>query len=338
MTDLRSELRTKWQKALFTEGGDREWRAIALSAQAAIGLLAGIREPDGRITLILEAPIAAAPRSPLQLRADGVSLTDQRRADEGVYRVALTLEHEELRDVFEVLVLDIIDVVRTAATALTAISEATKRLEAWQACLRSRRLGLSREEQIGLMGELTVLRFIAEEIGYPLAINFWEGPIDGVHDFKGLGVALEVKSVLGVGSLIHVSHLAQLESSGLTALVIARVRFREGSDGKSIPVAVQQLRDDVKELAPLSHSSLEEKLLRAGYLDIDRAHYDALRFVPVDLYGIAVRDGFPRLTPESVPAGIVDCSYEIDERTAANFRIGADELQTILCGMVGGTL
>jgi hypothetical protein len=335
MTDLRSELKAKWREAEVTGKADREWRGIALSVPAAVQLIAGIREPDDRIALLLEAPITAAPRSTLRLRADGVSLADQRRPDEGVYRLAITLENEGLRDVFEVLAADIVDFVRSAPTAIAAISEAAKRLETWQACLRSRKQVLSREEQIGLMGELTMLRMLAAEIGYRLAVECWEGPLDGIHDFSRLGIALEVKTELGGSKLLHVSHLAQLEAIGLQALVIARVRFREGSDGKSISDAVREIRDEISQTEAAAAPIFDEKILRVGYLDVDKDSYEALRFVPVDAHGIVVRDDFPRLTPLSVPPGIVDGSYAIDERQVANFRVNSDEFHRILGRMAG---
>ena len=337
MTDLRSELKAKWREAEVTGKGDREWRGIALSVQAPVRLIAGIREPDGRIALLLEAPIAAAPRLPLRLRADGVSLADQRRPDEGIYRLAITLEHEGLRDIFEVLAADIVDIVKPTATPIKAIAEAARRLEAWQACLRSRRQGLSREEQIGLMGELAVLRFLAAEIGYPLAIDSWKGPLDGIHDFSHLGISIEVKTALGTNSLIHVSHLAQLEGSALDTLVIARLRFREGPDGNSISDVAQQIRGQLEQMAPLARSNFDEKLLRVGYLDVDRDAYDTIRFVPVDLYGFNVCDGFPRLTSSFVPQGIVDGSYTIDERAAAKFRIEASDIGKLIGRMKGVT-
>ena len=335
MTDLRSELKAKWREAEVTGKADREWRGVALSVHAAVQLIAGIREPDNRIALLLEAPIAAAPRSALRLRADGVSLADQRRPDEGIYRLAITLEHEGLRDVFEVLAADIVDFVRPAPTAITAIGEAAKRLETWQACLRSRKQALSREEQIGLMGELTVLRMLGAEIGYRLAVESWEGPLDGIHDFSRVGIALEVKTELGGSKLLHVSHLAQLETFGLQTLVIARVRLREGSDGKSISDAVQEIRDEISQREAAAIPIFDEKLLRVGYLAVDKDSYETLRFVPVDAYGIVVSDGFPRLTPSSVPAGVVDGSYAIDERHTANFRINPDEFHRILGRMAG---
>src|SRR5262249_40871892 len=230
---------------------------------------------------------------------------------------------------------DIVDFVRPASTAITAIGKAAKRLETWQACLRSRKQALSRDEQIGLMGELTVLRMLAAEIGYRLAVESWEGPLDGIHDFTRIGIALEVKSELGGSKLLHVSHLAQLEALGLETLVIARVRFREDSDGRSISEAVREIRDEISKLEAATIPIFDEKLLRVGYLDVDKDSYEPLRFVPVDTYGILVRDGFPRLTPSSVPGGVVDAAYAIDERQTASFRINSDEFHRILGRMVG---
>jgi hypothetical protein len=338
MNALRSELRSKWREAELAGTSDSEWRGVALSVEAPLAILAGIREPDGRIALLLEAPIDAAPRLPLHFRADGVSLADQRRTDEGIFRAAVTLEHDELRDIFEVLAVDLIEVIRSAPTAVKAVSEASRRLDAWQACLRTRRLGLSREEQTGLIGELAVLRLVAAEIGYPLAVDSWEGPLDGIHDFKRLGVALEVKTVVGISQLLHVSHLGQLENTGLDALAIVRARFRETQDGKSVSQVVHEIRDEIRNLAPFALADFEDKLLRVGYLDADSDLYGATRFAPVELHGIMVAEGFPRLTPTSVPAGILDASYIIDERTVAGLRLNTDEFKSLLRRMAGPRL
>ena len=216
MTEPRSELRAKWREAELTGKGDREWRGIALSVEAPLALLAGIREPDGRIALLLEAPIEAAPRFPLRFRADGVSLADQRRPDEGIFRVAVTLENEELRDVFEVLAADIIDVVRPAGHGNGGYCRGCKRLEAWQACLRSRRLRTYQERsRPDSWASSPSFVSLAPRIGYPLAIGSWEGPLDGIHDFKRLGIAVEVKTVVWESAASFMCRiLAQLEIVG----------------------------------------------------------------------------------------------------------------------------
>jgi Putative PD-(D/E)XK family member, (DUF4420) len=326
MTPLRAEMISKWAEASLANRSDREWRGISLSVQAPVRFLAGIREPDGHIALLLEAPLSAAPRSVLRINADGVTLSDQRAHGESIVRIAVTLERESLRDVFEVLATDIVEVVRPTTTPSQAISAAVSRLEAWQAFLRSGGRGLSREEQIGLLGELAVLRLVAAEIGYDHAVGAWIGPLDGIHDFNRSGIAIEVKGVAGVGSLLRISHLDQLETRGLSALVIARPRFREGPEGSSLSDVIQSIREEIDRSAPNARTGFDDRLLRARFLDVDRQQHDSITYLLHSVYGFEVREGFPRLTTSSVPAEIVDAAYSLDERTIDRFRIEADGL------------
>jgi Putative PD-(D/E)XK family member, (DUF4420) len=60
---------------------------------------------------------------------------------------------------------DIVAVTAPSATAREAMTEAVGRLEAWRACLKARRRGLSWEDQLGLFGELIVLQVMGAEIG-----------------------------------------------------------------------------------------------------------------------------------------------------------------------------
>jgi hypothetical protein len=107
MNDLLCELSEKWEQALLAGKSDREWRAIALSGRASVGIFAAVREPDERIAVLIEAPLITAPRALFEFRADGVSVADQRRVQEGVCRFALTLEKVEVCDVFKILAADI---------------------------------------------------------------------------------------------------------------------------------------------------------------------------------------------------------------------------------------
>jgi hypothetical protein len=337
MTPLRAELTSKWAEAALAERGDREWRGVALSVPAAVRFLAGIREPDGHIALLIEAPLATAPATLLRVSADGVSLTDRRESNEKLFRIAVTLERESLRDVFEVLATDIVEVVRPAATSSQAIETAVSRLEAWQAFLRSGRRGLSREEQIGLLGELAVLQLLVKEIGYDDAVEAWRGPLDGIHDFSRSGIAIEVKSVAGVGNLLRISHLDQLDSKGLSALAIARLRFREAPEGRSISAVVNSIRDDIDRAAPTARRGFDDRLLRAGFIEGNKQPPDSTAFYLDSMYGFEVRNGFPRLTGSSVPAEIVDASYTLDERALARFRVEADGLTKLAKMMTGVT-
>ena len=82
-----------------------------------VRFVAAVREPDDRIALLLEGPLKAAPIPPYRVMADGLSVTDQRRPEEGIFRIAVVLEQDGLRDVFEVLAADVVEVATRASNA-----------------------------------------------------------------------------------------------------------------------------------------------------------------------------------------------------------------------------
>lgn len=316
---IREELRAKWRSAADTVNAGAEWRAIALSVSAPVKLLAAIREPDQRIALLVETPLSNAPRQIHRMQSQAVSLTDQRRPDEGIMRLAITLERDASMDVFEVLAADLADVASESTTAVLGTGAVLRRLEAWQACLRAHRSGLSSEEEIGLFGELYSLRALAEDVGFPHAIDAWKGPLDGLHDFSRSGTHIEVKTVLGSGSQIRISRLDQLESSGLRHLVIVRPRLRENPEGSSVADLAGEVRTDIARTAPELLSDFDELLLRAGLSQANAGANLLIHAVLENMSFYVVVEGFPRLTLSSVPAGIIDGSYLIDERAAAPF-------------------
>jgi hypothetical protein len=324
---LQAELLRKWQEAAAAAPSGREWRGIALSVASPLKLTAAVREPDARIALLLESSLTLAPASLFRMQAEGVSVADQRRPDENICRIAVTLERDELRDVFEVLVLDIIGVASDAITPVEAIRQVERRLLAWQACLRLRRRALSKEEQIGLLGELEILRLIAAEIGFHHAIEAWQGPLCRLHDFSRSGTAVEVKAVLGVGALLYISRFEQLVDAGLSALLVARPRFREDPAGRTLPKTVDDIREQIRQSEPDILWLFNDRLLHAGY--IDGRSDDRLRVHLDDVYGFEVGEGFPRITPSSIPLGIVEVRYAIDERSLGEFRRDAGDVRRL---------
>ena len=71
-------------------------------------------------------------------------------------------------------------------------------------------------------------------------------------------------------------------------------------------------------------------MIRAGYLDIDAAMYSNFRFELHDIRWYEVIRDFPRLTAASVPAGILDGTYVIDERSIGQFRLDDKALRALL--------
>ena len=73
MSDLLAELRSKWDEAIASGAGGREWRAVALSQLSPVKLLAGIRDRDGRISVLVETAVRHAPKHRVRFQAEGIS-------------------------------------------------------------------------------------------------------------------------------------------------------------------------------------------------------------------------------------------------------------------------
>lgn len=321
MTAFIDAVRDLWKEAAQSAPAGREWRGIALSTQGAVRLRAAIREPDGRIALLIECPIAEASPAHIRIRAEGISVADQRRPEEGVVRLAIVLERDEHRNIFEVLITDVASVAIRAVGPREAMRVAASRLEAWQACLRNRHGRMSHEEMIGLRGELEVLRKCGDAIGYIEAVEAWLGPLDGIQDFSMSGTAIEVKAALGATQIFRVSSANQLETRTLNRLAIARVRFREDAAGETLSEVVAQLRQTMAATAPAALIRFDDRILRVGYLENDPEQ--GPRVLVDEIYGYAVESDFPRIVTADLPAGVIDVGYSVDERSARPFRFEA---------------
>ena len=189
---------------------------------------------------------------------------------------------------------------------------------------------LSPEAEVGLVGELTLLRAIIEG-GVPMAmaVESWVGPLDGVRDFEiGTG-SLEVKATLSAaGFPARIGSLEQLDDSVRQPLFLAGARLRQTESGHSLPELVAQLRDATQVDAEASRL-LSERLIAAGYFN---AHADRYirRFTLADIRLVEVKEGFPRLTPGSVPLGVTRATYEIDLDKAAGANIPTADVLKIL--------
>ena len=127
MSTLREQLAEAWGQAATAAPAGHEWRGVGIATHGPVRVRAAVREPDERLALLLEVPLSAAPHAVLRLRADGVSATDQRRPDEQVMRLAITLERLDMREIFEILACDLIETIASPPTPTAAIDAAMRR-------------------------------------------------------------------------------------------------------------------------------------------------------------------------------------------------------------------
>ena len=305
------------------------WQAIALPPAGPVDIQAGRRSPDNAEAILLGFPSARLAPAEKLPEGQGFSVERADSDDARQLRLALTRRAAGSADLFAAMACDVVGALDEAAAAGAAAPKLLQvflgRVGAWQEFMRKGSQTLSPEAEIGLVGELTLLRSIIDA-GVPLAsaIEAWVGPLDGPRDFElGTG-SVEVKATLSAaGFPARIGSLEQLDDSVRQPLFLAGVRLRQSETGQSLPALVAEMRD-VAAGEPEAVRLLSERLIAAGYFEAHADRY-VRRFTQADTRVVEVKDGFPRLTPGSVPLGVVGATYEIDLDKAAGPSIPAAE-------------
>ena len=185
---------------------------------------------------------------------------------------------------------------------------------------------LSREEQLGLFGELWFLsRWLLPSVGASKSIAMWRGPAGARNDFESNGLAVEVKTSSRLDGGHTVNGLEQLlEPEGGMLLLFSLCTRDEASGPESLSNVVRSLKADLASDAE-QLGRLETLLCAAGYDDRHEAEYEKLR-LRVRAEGLyRVADGFPRLIPESLvdglPAGVGVVRYELRLEAAGQWLV-----------------
>ncbi|MCW5235131.1 PD-(D/E)XK motif protein [Verminephrobacter eiseniae] len=291
------------------------WRVISLPSAGPLELRAGRRSPDDAEAVLVGFPsihLAQADKLP-----EGQGFVVERTDPEGNGQLWLALTHKSAStELFAVMVCDVVgaldDAVATGASEAKLARVFIGRVGAWQEFMRKGTQALSPEAELGLIGEIMVLRAIMGA-GVPsaLAIESWVGPLDRIQDFQlGTG-ALEVKSTLSsAGFPTKIGSLEQLDDSLRQPLFVAGARLRQTDSGQNLPEFVEAMRLIIKGDAE-SERLLTERLLAAGYIDAHADRYPR-RFEAVGMRVVEVTNDFPRLTHGNIPAGIIKAIYEMD--------------------------
>lgn len=241
----------------------------------------------------------------------------------------LVLRAGAYTDIFTALVADLL--MMLAKVTAEPGSVVMNRLGEWQRMLTGISPdGLSREQQRGLFGELHTLSDLFLPTFGSEAVYAWTGPDQQLQDFQFELGSVEIKTVTGHDvNRVRISSERQLDDAGPGALFLVTLALdaRQGGRGVSLPELVRQVRNQVASLGVAGE--LEQRLVRAGYLDTQSRMYEDRRYALRGRTIHRVADGFPRITEQTRPVGVSEVAYTVDLLAATQFLVGHEDLITL---------
>jgi len=237
----------------------------------------------------------------------------------GFNLLVLATASVELRRYFYDFAVEVLELTqRGSHTAQAAVDEAWKR---WGELIEQQSV-LSRERQVGLIGELHLLRLLAAAYDWSFAIDAWHRTARAEHDFCLEMCDIEVKTTTSDRRVHTIGSIDQLLASPNRPLYILSNQFAIAPKlaAKSFSLA-STVRDLLKQLERdvSLQSALKQRLTQVGWRENHMDYYqttfvvrDFARLVPVD-------HACPRIVPQmlidslgSVSNRIESVMYSID--------------------------
>ena len=315
-----------WRALARQEAGE-DWRFVHLTGIGTVSVEAGCHFPLGREALIVAFP-GSWPVNPARLpegKGFDVSCIEGQSIFAGKTAIALVRRPEGSPDIFAIMVVDILRTLETAANSAgrDVMETFLERVREWQAFMARTHRPLSSDAQIGLLGELWILRLLTDTSLGAGALDCWQGPLRAAQDFHVRGGAIEVKSTVRTGSfLARINSIEQLDGDRAPIFLCA-FRFEENTDGISLVDLVSELRERFG-LAGVQRG-FEALLMVMGYLDEHAPLYNRTLALK-DARTFRSEGDMPRLMRASLPAAIRSAAYVLDLDALEVPSIGIPEL------------
>lgn len=219
----------------------------------------------------------------------------------------LTCTINRLVGPFDQLVDDVLN--RLDANPDSGVSAVVTTLDDWRALLRRALGGLTRDEVVGLIGELEVMRVLAA-VDPAAAVSGWIGPSGATHDFSRDGRDLEVKATAAVNATqVRISNLDQLDPALSASLHLAVVHLAASTDAPTLDARIEELL-----VMGVPADALETRLADVGFLSgMELAVPD--RYLLKDVRWWNVDNRFPGLRASDIDPsrlfGIDAVSYDL---------------------------
>lgn len=233
-------------------------------------------------------------------------------ADRTTY-VSLELCRASFRELFEVMAEDVAMAVLAAVDEAAAVAAMRERLDRWERFMRAvGPEGMTREDQIGLYGELTFLgTLLSTGIAAEEAVASWQGPGRQNQDFQVGDRAVEVKATTGnSATAVRISNELQLDDTDCGELFLLHLWLKEiDGGGRTLP----QLADEIGALlAGAAVQAFSDRLADAGYHAVHRPLYEQTGYAERARHYYAVSEDFPRVRRADLRRGVGQVRYSIE--------------------------
>lgn len=289
---------------------------------------------QGRYIFVLEGPgdKVSLPAPP---KLAGIDVSTDFNTT-GSCRLVLTLLDRAQFEIFSVLCHDLLSATSNLPRGANdrGLMVVLKRLLRWQELLKRRQDEvLTRQQIIGLMGELLFLRDrVLPAIGID-AVSAWRGPYGDEQDFVHGGWIIEIKTQLSTSDQrIFVSSEAQLDTSSGN-IVVCHQTLGASSQDEVSSRTLNGLIDEIRTSLGAGGSvalDFERALIESRYKR--RSEYDATRWVLATRRTYMVADSFPRITPSVLPEGIERVTYHIRLEACQPFEVDVDTVMEQVFG------
>lgn len=300
-------------RALAEQEAAEDWRIVHLADMGAVSVEVGCHFPLGREALIFSFP-GSWSVNPARLpegKGFDISCIEGQSVFTGKTAIALVRRSEGSPDIFAIMVVDVLRTLESAAssTGRDVMEAFLERVREWQAFMARTHRPLSSDAQIGLLGELWILRLLTGTSLGAGALRCWQGPLRAAQDFHIRGGAIEVKSTVRIGSfLTRINSIEQLDGDRAPIFLCA-LRFEENLDGISLVDLVSELREKFG-LAGVQRG-FEALLMVMGYLDEHASLYSRTMTLK-NARTFRSEGNMPRLRRNLLPAAIRSAAYVLD--------------------------
>lgn len=247
----------------------------------------------------------------------------------GSSKFSISLLHTKYSEIFLILCSDLVNVLSAKEQdEKTILIKLNKRLDYWRQFLKRSRIDrLSTEAEIGLIGELLLLKTLLTRNPRLDLINHWKGPLGSTHDFISNDISVEVKtSTVKQKRFVKISSEFQLDTENSQKLFLLHIEINE-SIKSSNSFNLISLVFDIKKIISFDlHPVFDGLLACVGFREADAHFYDKKQFALVEMQFYSVTEGFPRLINDELSPNISDIQYRLSLAGLDAFKIDMEDV------------